>query len=302
MDIIDYLLSALSDLANYLLSVIQWVFNTLIQIAAIIWDALLKVFEFAWGFLKSAAGLFRSLWDNFVKRIFSAVLRALVKAHQWLETKLDPILKFLRRVRAIYDRWYRLYIQPVMNMIQRIRRVLAILRFLHIKWAAQLDAQLAKIEGKIAQVVLTIRGILNSMIDVVSTLADPLMLIRRPTAVISFRRVFLSLIRVFTGRPPGFFFPSPKKGAKFGTGFLPPNFNPGDPNQNPLASTYLPGDDGLGTFNGFTAGQPPDDTAVDELDTLDYFDDSLYPSPNCDDPATCLQEAMARYLERPLVG
>jgi len=302
MDIIDYILGVLADIWDYFIAVLQWIWNAFVYIANIIWDALLKVFGFAWDFLKRAAVIVRAIWDNFIKRIFGKVLAAISKAHAWLEAKLSPIIRFLQRVRALYDRWFRLYIRPLLNTIQRIRRVLAILRLLHIHFADKLDAQLAKIEGKISQAVLTIRGILNNVIDVVTILSDPLLIIRRPTLVYSIRRIGLSLVRVFTGLPPGFFFPSPKKGAKVGSGFLPPGFNFQDTTFNPPASNYL-GNDGLPDgFSGFVAGVTPDDSSVDDLSELDYFDESLYAQPACNDTASCLADAMNTYTTRTLRG
>jgi hypothetical protein len=299
---LTWLFDIVQQIVNWLVSLLQWIWNAIVSIAQFIWSILLQVFQFAWGALKAVANIFRSIWDGFFKRIFLKVLNAITKAHLWLEQKLAPILNFLKKVRALYDHYFKLYVKPFLDVIQKIRRILAVLRFLHIKWAQTLDAELAKIEGKIAQVVLTIRGILNSMIDLVTTIADPMLLIRRPTAVISFRRVFLSLIRVFTGRPPGYFIPSPKKGKAKGLGFLPSNFLPTDTSLNPLASSYLPGDDGLGAFNGFTTTNPPEDTAVDELTMLDYFDDSLYDVPECVDVVQCLRDTINQVTTRPVLG
>jgi hypothetical protein len=299
---LSWLIDVINQVIAYLVAIVQWIWNGLVYVAQFLWNILVQVFQWAWGALKTVATIFRSIWDGFFKRIFLKVLNAITKAHLWLEQKLAPILNFLRKVRALYDHYFKLYVKPFLDVIQKIRRVLAVLRFLHIKWAQTLDAQLAKIEGKIAQVVLTIRGILNSMIDLVTTIADPMLLIRRPTAVISFRRVFLSLIRVFTGRPPGYFIPSPKKGKAKGLGFLPANFLASDPSVNPLASSYLPGDDGLGTFNGFTTTQPPDDTAVDDLTMLDYFDDTLYDVPGCVDVVSCLRDTINHVTTRPALG
>jgi hypothetical protein len=249
------------------------------------------VFKYAWGFLKKAATIFRSLWDGFFKKIWNAVLKAIQKAHAWLEAKLGPIIRFLKRVRAFYDRWFRAYIKPLLTFLQRIRKVIAVLRLLHIHILDGLDKQIAKIENKITQAVLTIRSVLNNLIDLMTLLADPMQILRRPTLVYSIRRIALGLVKVFTGLPPGFFIPSPKKTAAKGTGFLPLNFNNGDPIYNPPASSFM-GNDGLpGDFSGFTPGIEPDDTAIDSLLKLEYFDDELYDDPACIDTATCMEEA-----------
>src|SRR5437764_11983874 len=106
------------------------------------------------------------------------------------------------------------------------------------------------------------------------------------------------MVRMLTGRPPGYFFPSPRSGSRGGIGHVKANFNPHDPTQNPPASAYLPGDDGLGNFQGFLAGQVPSDGAVDDVDMLDYFDDSLWPEPTCNDIVSCIVKQRELELAR----
>lgn len=293
--IYDWLVNFVQQIASYLVQLIQWIWSVLVQVANFLWSVLLKSFNFAWSFLKKAATLFRTIWDGFFKKIWNAVLKAIQKAHAWLEAKLAPILNFLKRLRQMYDRWFRAYIKPLLTFLQRIRKVIAILRMLHIHILDGLDKQIAKIESKISQAVLTMRGILNNLIDLVNIIADPMQILRRPTLVYSIRRIALSLVKVFTGLPPGYFFPSPRKSAPKGTGFLPINFNNGDPIYDPPASSYL-GNDGLpGGFSGFTAGIEPDDSAVNDLAMLDYFDGELYDDPACSDPAGCFAEAFRTF-------
>lgn len=289
--IIDWLVGFVQSIAQYLVQLLQWIWGVLVQVANFLWGALQQVFKYAWGFLKKAATLFRTLWDGFFKKIWNAVLKAIQKAHQWLEAKLSPIINFLKRMRAFYDRWFRYYIKPLLNFLQKIRKIIAVLRLLHIHILDGLDKQIAKIENKITQAVLTIRGVLNSLIDLVNLIADPMQILRRPTLVYSFRRIALGLVKVFTGLPPGFFIPSPKKSAPKGAGFLPLNFNANDPIWNPPASAFM-GNDGLpGDFNGFTPGVEPDDSAVNDLIMLEYFDGELYDDPVCVDPSGCFDQA-----------
>ena len=281
--------AAIWDALVFLFNLLVAVAKFLLQLIEDIWDALVAVF-------KKVASFFHMLWEDFFKKIFLGLFNVLRKLHGWLEAHLGPVIKFLGKVRNYLDRIFRLYIKPFLNMIQHVRRFLEILRLLGVKWAAALDAKLGKFEADIAGLFLTLRGIVTAGIDILNCLADPLNLFRRPTAVLSIRRIIPSLVRVTTGLPIGYFLPSPRKGVGAGLGFLPDNFDPSDPTMNPPASSYFSGDDGLGAFSGFTSGEVPDDGAVDDLTVLDYFNTDLYPPPQCTDWISCLQENVNRAL------
>jgi hypothetical protein len=264
------------------------------SVFAYLWKLIQDIFNFLVSVLRKVGQFLHTLWDGFFKRIFTGLYSALVKLHQWLEARLRPLLTFLTKVRAYWDRLFKLYVKPLLNMIQHVRQFLGVLRLLGVKWAAALDAKLGKFESDIAGLFLQVRAILTGTIDILNALADPLNLFRRPTAVLSMRRIIPALVKVTTGLPLGYFMPSPRKGAPLGLGFLPDNFNPADPSQNPPASSYFAFDDGLGTFSGFANGVTPDDSAVDDLTILDYFDDGLYGPPLCNDAASCLAVLQAQ--------
>jgi hypothetical protein len=292
---LDWLTSFANDLGGLtaLWQALVFLFNLLVAVA----NFLLKLILQLWDIIKSVVGwvakVFKTLWDSFFKKIFVSLFNALRKLHGWLEAHLGPIIKWIQHARAYLDRLFRLYVKPILNMLQHVRQFLGVLRLLHIKWAAALDAKLGKVEADIAGLFLAVRGILTGAIDILNCLADPLNLFRRPTAVLSIRRIIPSLVRVLTGRPMGFFLPSPRKGVGAGLGPLPFNFTPSDTAFNPAASSYFAGDDGLGAFQGFANGTIPDDASVDDLQPLDYFNSDLYPAPDCSDFITCLQQHTA---------
>lgn len=250
-----------------------------------------NVFSWALNALKDVAKFIGSTIGSFFRSIFVKLFHLLDNLHQWLEEKLRPVVDFLKKVRKWYDTYYKQYVRPWMNMLQHIRQVLGILRALHVKWAAELDQRISQIESYTAALFLNVRTILNGFIDIFNSVIDPMMILRKPITVLAWRRTFHAMTRLGTGYPPGFFFPSPRRSAGRGMGFVPLNFNAGDPSQNPPASAYLGDDDSLGGFMGFQAGVIPDNSAVDDAQPLDYFDDSLYPDANCTDPATCLARA-----------
>ncbi len=271
--------NALQALGNWISEVFNWALKTLIQAAKFIGHTIT-------GFFKGVFSKFFSLFDHI---------------HSWLESKLGPLVAFIKKIRAWYDRVFKLYFKPYLNMLQHIRQYLAVLRALHVKWAQNLDRRILQIESYTGGLFLQVRSILNGFVDILNSIIDPLSIIRKPTIVLSTRRTINAMIRVSTGRPPGYFFPSPRKNAGKGLGVLPSNFVASDPSMNPPASSYLGGNDGLGAFMGFTPGAIPDDGAVDDLDALDYFDDSLWPDPVCDDPVSCAEQAFAQMLANPLI-
>lgn len=90
-----------------------------------------------------------------------------------IEAILDPIIQFVRKVQAWFNLVWKRVVQPVLNVIQRIRKVLAIFKFFHLKWAAKLDSDLAWLEGKITKAFLTVRQWVNLVGSWVNFLVDP---------------------------------------------------------------------------------------------------------------------------------
>jgi hypothetical protein len=288
LDWLNQFANDIGDAATGLWTAVFWLYSLLVAVARFLFGVDAAIWNFADNALNKVASFFHTLWDLFFKALVLKLLAAVRALHKWLEDHLKPIVDWLVKARQWLDRIFRQYIKPLLNMIQHVRQFLQILRLLGVKWAAALDAKLGKFEGAIAGLFLTVRSILTGFIDIANCLADPLNLFRRPTAVLSIRRILPSLVKVTTGRPIGYFLPSPRKGAPVGIGQMPLNFNLSDPTMNPPASSYFSGDDGLGTFQGFTDGQVPDDGAVDDLTILEYFDDGLYDPPACGDPVQCL--------------
>jgi hypothetical protein len=141
-----------------------------------------------------------------------------------------------------------------------------------------------------------LRAAVNNAIDIVNILADPALLLRKPTLIASLRRTLPAISVVLTRRPLGYWFPSPR-GPKAGfQAPVPFNYTAGDPSMNPDASTYLSSDDGIGNMPAFSLLGVPSDSAVDDIDSLDYFDDELWPLPLCNDPVSCMVEALKVYV------
>lgn len=90
-----------------------------------------------------------------------------------------PVVDFLKKVKEWYDRIWKQWVQPVLNIMQRIRKILAIFKLFHLKWAEKLDSDIALIEGKIASNFLVFRNYLNLAISWSQFVVDPLGALRR---------------------------------------------------------------------------------------------------------------------------
>lgn len=261
---------------------------------AAIGDWIHNIFSWALDALKKVATFVGTNLVHFFKSIFTGVFKLIDKLHAWLEAKLGPVVAYLKKLKAWYDNYYKQYVKPWMNMLQHIRQVLGVLRALHIKWAAELDRRVLQIESYTAGMFSQVKTILNGFIDIFNTVIDPKSIIRKPILVLSARRTFLAMTRLYTGRPPGYFFPSPRRSAPKGLGFMPATMNFDDTSANPPASAYLGEDDGMSFFDGFQPGSIPDNSSVDGAQPLDYFDDGLYPASACTDPVSCLEQMWQR--------
>lgn len=291
MDFLNGIISALGGVASAIEQILVYLFNLIIQIFQFIWDVINIIAEFMLKVFKSIGGFFVHIWNEYFKGIFTKVFSGLQKLSRFLESKLRPIIQFLQKARKFIDKIYKQYVAPFLKAIQHIRQFLQILKLLHVKFAAELDKALGQIQRDVQGVFTQIRGILNTTIDLLNIIADPSKLLRRPTMVLSMRRTIHALIRQTTGLPPGWYFPSPRPSAPRGTGFLPANFNPDDPNHNPPPSYYLGLDSGVPSFDFLGDGETIPDGSVDGLPVFDYFDNEAWPTGNCVNVEACLLDA-----------
>lgn len=271
-DFLGGVADAVGAALNYILSAMLYLFNVLLGIASV---------QAQYSLLQTSAfgDFLQNLWTNFIKAAVLFLWDHLKNLLKWLADHIGRVIAWLQRLRTRLDQWYRMYIVPYLNMLQRIRQYLHILSLLHIKWAQELDQKIAQIQAQLVQTFATIRASLNAVIDIGNALVDPTYLLRKPQLLLSIRRQVPALIRVFTGKSPGYYFPSPKGTA--GGAFAPwlPFAADGTPGLVPSASSLLGGDDGLGDLSGFFDGTQFTDGAVDQTTPLDYFNNDLYPDP-----------------------
>ncbi len=184
-DIVDAVGTSLSDLASAIFNAVVDAVNFLFQAISFTWQVLLGNLEFqaeAWprvqgvfnpliifgfgGFLGKLMDWLHGFWDA-LKRIF------------------DPIICAIKAIIDYHDFLYNKYLRPVLILIQRMRSFLTLLRLLHVKWAARLDARLAEVEGRIAAVFLDVRRELNTIRGTISLFIDPFGLFDQATLALS---------------------------------------------------------------------------------------------------------------------
>jgi hypothetical protein len=286
---VDSIASAIISLLGYILKVFVYLFSVVFQNES----AIVNYF----GESQSAFSRFlHTLWEQGIKAVMVGLWQHIRDAVKWLSKHVAKVIAVLQHVRDRLDRWYKLYVVPYLNSIQRIRGYLHILALLHIKLAAELDARLAQEQARIVQAFATVRAAVNAAIDIGNAIVDPAYLIRKPALLLSIRRQIPALIHAVTGRPPGYWFPSPR-GA--GAGHFAPSGSPfqfAGGKWQLAPSAFLSGNEGLPDLTPYAADFLLADTAVDQAAPLDYFNDDLYPEPACTDPAACLNAALVTLL------
>lgn len=108
-----------------------------------------------------------------------AVLKDLQAMFHAIHDLFAPILKFIAQVQAWYIKYIYRYVKMVEDIISRIRVVLSLFRLLGIKWAAKLDADLARIQGYLTTAMQAIVGTLNTVSTWLTLITDPAGIIRK---------------------------------------------------------------------------------------------------------------------------
>lgn len=126
---------------------------------------------------------------DLIRRLWGALKGLIGKLKQLAE----DLKKLHDKLRALHDWYFKHFIGPVLQAIQAIRETLVVLRLFHVKWAQQLDSQLAGIENEIytkfelawtkineliswSQLLTTSAGLLDPavLLDSLKAIANPL--------------------------------------------------------------------------------------------------------------------------------
>lgn len=165
-------IAAIAAALQYVWSVLVAAFNYLFAVLQFIWKFLLTV-------LQDIKKGFGWLWDSVVKAGLTKLVGTFLKVRQWLSNLLSPVIRFIKQLRAWYDAYFNQFVKPVLKIIRQMRQVLQVFRLLGFKWAARLDADLARIENKIVTAYITLRQYLNIATSWIQLVVDPLGILRR---------------------------------------------------------------------------------------------------------------------------
>jgi hypothetical protein len=91
----------------------------------------------------------RYIWSAIIRPILNAIQKFFDRLGKLIDKVLKPYLDFMNKIRRQIMQIYNIYFRPIIQVIETMRRMLAILRLAHIKWADKLDARLARLEAKV---------------------------------------------------------------------------------------------------------------------------------------------------------
>lgn len=297
LDFLGNVLGGAGGISATLSAVFNFLLNAMLNLFTTLWNTLVDVFNFFQGILGKAANLFRYIWDNFFKRVFNGLFSAVMKAHDWLESKLGPILRFLQKMRAFIDNVMNKYVKPIMNIIQRMRQFLTVLKLFHVKFAEKLDARLLQIEVKMAAVFIEARQILNGIIDAVNLVIDPTKLLKHPILIISIRRSLPALVRSVTGLPLSFFVGSSNQLAAGSSVTLPASGLCGGNDVDIPPSKLMNDFEGIPIFGFVSDNTEPSPDDVDSLEPVGMFAVASNEIGDCASADEYLAKARQRVIE-----
>lgn len=169
----------LSAVLSFIFQVVLFIWNVLVYVAQYIWSALNFVGNFFYQLAQDIKKAFGWIWNTVIKSVLTKIVDVIVKVRTWLNKIFGPLVRWLLKVRKWIDWAFNKYVKPVLVLIQHIRQVLTIFRLLGFKWAARLDALLAKIQQDIVKAYTLLRSELNKVITYLDLIVDPGAILRR---------------------------------------------------------------------------------------------------------------------------
>jgi len=114
------------------------------------------------------------LFDKVIGGVLGPIVNALAALIRGGSTDLGKLFgpissaltKLLNTVRHIYQAW----LKPILHVIDVTRQVLRVLAAFHLQFAAALDAQLGRLEGKLTAPILALQSKINELRNVVNNI------------------------------------------------------------------------------------------------------------------------------------
>lgn len=155
-----------------------------------VWQWLLYFINVLWGWIKGIWKWLKGLpahiknwlsdfWHNHLYPFLQSVyyiVDGIIRSIRELAHRLNNIILRIRK-------WYHDHIfkiqKAILDVLSAMRVSLALLRLLHVKWAAKLDADLAKIQGYVTLSITDVLKALNTISSYLGLIVDPGMVIRK---------------------------------------------------------------------------------------------------------------------------
>ncbi len=161
------------------LDIIAWVIGLVNAVVTFFVNVIRALISILVVIFKAVGKFLLHIWTRYIPRAINFLARHAQKLREWLKRTLKPIIARLEKIKKWYDEHILKQQLRLIQMIQRIRQFLGILRVLHIKWASTLDNALADIQNRIEKNIALVRGTLNQIINTLTLMMDPTLLIRR---------------------------------------------------------------------------------------------------------------------------
>lgn len=179
--IIDFIVGLIEQIIAFIIQLFADFINILVAVFNAIAQVINSIITFLENFPEHLKDFLDDLWNEVIVPAIEKIQQIYDDIQTWLQNLLDPIIQFIQEVRAWFLKYIYPWIQRVQNIISITRAILSALRILGVKWAAKLDADLAKIQGYITGVFQDIIKPLNESLTWLNFLADPAGLFRTQT-------------------------------------------------------------------------------------------------------------------------
>lgn len=172
--------SLLGGLVGFVIDVINAILQFLAELVQAIGSALnfllsgeQNIFGFSFASLSEVWNGLKKLTDAIFRNIILASITKLYDLYKKLKAWATKLKAWLDKLHALMQKYQMMYFRRIIQIIQRARKILAIFRFFHLKFAQKLDNWLATIEGKITHYLLLVASKTNEIIAWVDLIVDP---------------------------------------------------------------------------------------------------------------------------------
>lgn len=139
--------------------------------------------RFSWSIAVGLGRLWQAvagIWVTFLDALWSWMKRLWQVVWNLVSSVIPKIIQVMRDLRKFLDSIYLKYILPAMRYLLLARRLLALLRALHVPIAAKLDSILGQIQAALFAPFLALAGIVNGYGSWINVLLTNRYLIQRP--------------------------------------------------------------------------------------------------------------------------